>query len=92
MIVRISSEGQYRLPDSDAERLNQLDNETVEAVDAGDEERFATLFKQMLDLVRNDGEPLADDDLTESDVIFPPPDLSLEEAAQEFTGEGLIPG
>jgi hypothetical protein len=25
-------------------------------------------------------------------VILPPPDISLEEAGEEFTGEGLIPG
>ena len=27
-----------------------------------------------------------------SDVILPPPDVSLEEAKAEFSGEGLIPG
>jgi hypothetical protein len=41
--------------------------------------------------VRDSGEPLADDELEESDVIIPPPDLSFEEARAEFTGEGLIP-
>ena len=35
---------------------------------------------------------LDEDELAESDVILPPPDISLEEAAGEFTGEGLIPG
>ena len=32
-----------------------------------------------------------DDDLTGSDVIVPPADLSLEEAQELLTGEGLIP-
>ena len=40
MIVRISTEDQYRLPDADAERLNALDNEAVTAVEADDEDRF----------------------------------------------------
>ena len=47
---------------------------------------------EMLELVRGEGAELGDDELEESDVILPPPDLSLEEAGAEFTGEGLIPG
>lgn len=91
MIVRISGEGQYRLPDEDAARLNELDNAAVEAVEAGDEERFSTLWRDMLELVVTDGEELAEDELVESDVILPPRDLTFAEAKQEFTGEGLIP-
>jgi hypothetical protein len=91
VIVRIATEGQYHLPDGDAQRLNELDNQTVEAVEEGDEERFQQLFTEMLELVRRDGQPLGDDELEESDAILPPPDTSLAEAAHEFTGEGLIP-
>ncbi len=91
MIVRISTEDQYRLPDGDAERLNELDNAAVAAVEADDEDRFHEVFEQMLDLVRQDGRQLGDDELEESDVILPPPDLSFVEAAAEFSGEGLIP-
>ena len=91
MIVRIATEDQYRLPDGDAARLNELDNAAVAAVDAGDEPRFHSAFEEMLRLVRSDGQKLEDDDLEESDVILPPPDLSFDEARHEFTGEGLIP-
>ncbi len=91
MIVRISGEGQFRLPDNDAERLNDLDNDAVAAVDEGNEEKFHSLFDKMLALVEQDGEPVADDELVESDVILPPRDVSFTEAAGEFTGEGLIP-
>jgi hypothetical protein len=91
VIVRISGEGQFRLPDSDAERLNELDNRAVGAVESGDETGFKELWDQMLALVENDGEELADDELVESDVILPPRDVSFEEARGEFTGEGLIP-
>ena len=91
MIVRIATEDQYRLPDGDADRLNELDNAAVTAVDAGDEDRFHEVFEQMLELVRREGQPLGDDELEDSDVILPPPDLSFVEAAAEFTGEGLIP-
>ena len=91
MIVRISTEGQYRLPDGDADRLNELDNDAVAAVEADDEDRFHEVFEQMLDLVRSEGRPLAVDDLEESDLILPPPDLSFVEAGEQFTGDGLIP-
>lgn len=91
MIVRISTEGQYVLPDGDADRLNDLDNEAVAAVEAGDEDRFHEVFESMLQMVRSDGRPVADDLLEESDVILPPPDLSFVEAGEQFTGDGLIP-
>jgi hypothetical protein len=91
MIVRISGEGQYELPDDDADRLNDLDNRAVEAVERGDEDAFHELWQQMLDLVHNDGTALNDDELVESDVILPPRDVSFAEAAGEFSGEGLIP-
>ena len=42
--------------------------------------------------MRSKGTPVADDELEASDVILPPPDVSLEEAGAEFSGEGLIPG
>ncbi|MGP0047309.1 MAG: PspA-associated protein PspAA, partial [Solirubrobacteraceae bacterium] len=32
------------------------------------------------------------DQLFGSDIILPPPDVSLAEARSEFLGEGLIPG
>jgi hypothetical protein len=91
VIVRIAGEGQYKLPDEDAARLNELDNEAVAAAAAGDEDRFADLWNQMLEMVGRDGEAVADDELIESDVILPPRDISFEEAVGEFTGEGLIP-
>jgi len=91
VIVRVSGEGQFRLPDEDAERLNDLDNRAVEAVEAGDRGTFAELWAQMLELVRTDGQMLGEDELEESDVILPPRDVTFEEAQGEFTGDGLIP-
>ena len=91
MIVRIAGEGQFKLPDGDAERLNELDNQAVAAVEAGDEGQFHDLWGKMLELVRSDGQPVADDELVGSDVIMPPADTTFAEAAAEFTGDGLIP-
>jgi hypothetical protein len=91
MIVRISGEGQYKIPDEDGERLNELDNRAVSAVESGDETGFRELFDQMLELISADGNELPDEELVESDVIVPPRDISFDEAKGEFTGEGLIP-
>ena len=92
MIVRISSEGQYNLPGSFIDQLNDIDNELVEAVEAEDEAAYETLLKRMLDLVREHGEPVPVDELVESDLILPEPDLTLREAEELFVGEGLLPG
>ena len=91
MIVRIAGEGQFKLPDGDAERLNELDNKAVAAAEGGDEAGFRDLWNQMLALVENDGETLDGDELVESDVILPPRDVTFAEARGEFTGDGLIP-
>ncbi len=90
MIVRVSGEGQYRLDHTNGE-LHQLDDAVVAAVDAGDEPGFRSAYDSLLAFVRSSGEALPEDELTGSDLILPPPDLSLEEAAREFHGEGLIP-
>ena len=91
MIVRISGEGQYTLDDSLHEQLNQLDDAVVAAVDGDDEDGFHAAFEELLQFVRTNGERLADDDLSSSDHILPPADLSFPEAGEEFTGDGLIP-
>ena len=92
MIVRISSEGQYNLPGSFIDQLNEIDNALVEAVAAEDQGAFETLLKRMLDLVRDNGAPVPVDELVESDLILPEPDLTLLEAEELFVGEGLLPG
>jgi hypothetical protein len=91
MIVRISGEGQYRLDDSEAERVDELRSKALAIVDSGNEDGFADAFGALLDYVRTHGELLGDDELEGSTVILPPADFSFDEAGREFTGEGLIP-
>ena len=55
MIVRIATEGQYRLDSNSLDMLNSLDNEIVEAIAREDQGRYATLLKDMLALVRDHG-------------------------------------
>ena len=91
MIVRISGEGQFDLADSESARLNELETAVISAVEAGDEDTYRAAFAELLDYVRANGREVPDDELEGSDVILPPSDTSLQEAAADFTGEGLIP-
>lgn len=91
MIVRILTEDQYNLPGAHLDELNDIDNQLVEVVEQEDREGFEKLLKSMLDLVREKGTPVPVDELVESDLVLPEPDISLEEAGKLFTGEGLIP-
>ena len=90
MIVRITTEGQYRLTQEAMSRLNDLDDAAVVAVERGDHAGFGHAFSEMLGIIRS-GERLADDELLPSDLIVPPPETTIEEAAADFVGEGLIP-
>lgn len=92
MIVRIATEGQYNLDSSYLDQLNAIDNDLVHAIAAGNRQRFQMLFKQLLELVRQHGQPVDVDELVESQVVLPPPDTSFDEAEELFVGEGLFTG
>ena len=91
MIVRLLGEGQFRVDDSLIARLNELDDEVEKAVNADDERALWTGLQALADTVRENGEKLSDEDLTPSDAIIPPEDLSLEEAKDLLQNEGFIP-
>jgi len=91
VIVRLMGEGQFRVDDDVLRELQELDDQAGQAVDQGDEPTLRRLLGSMATRVRERGEPLADSDLSASDAIVPPEDLSLDEAKQLFEGEGLIP-
>jgi hypothetical protein len=91
MIVRLLGEGQYRVDDSLLARLNELDAQVEKAVADGDERALWSGLQALAEAVRDNGEKLADDDLSPSDAIVPPEDLSLEEAKELMQDEGFIP-
>ena len=92
MIVRILTEGQYNLPGAFVDELNDLDNKLVEVVEQDDQESFGPALKALLDLVRDNATPVPLDELVESDLVLPEPDITLKEAEELFVGEGLVPG
>ena len=90
MIVRLMGEGQYRVDDGLLPQLNELDERAQAALEGDDEPALDDVLNAMSQLVRDRGEPLPDEDLSASDLIIPPSDLTLEETRQLFTEEGLI--
>jgi hypothetical protein len=91
VIVRVMGEGQFEIDDEVAKGLNELDEQAEQALEAGDTEQLADLLERMAEAVRTNGARVPDEDLTPSEGIVPPADLTLEEAKELFEGEGLIP-
>jgi hypothetical protein len=91
VIVRLMGEGQWRIEPGVHERLNELDEEAMAAIDAGDEATLDAALERMWALVKEEGERLPDDELSPSDVLVPPSDLTLEETRLLIESEGLIP-
>ena len=61
------------------------------ALEANDEEQLDAFLDQMAELVRSEGTRLADDDLSASEIVIPPSDLTLEETRLLFSDHGLVP-
>jgi hypothetical protein len=91
VIVRLMGEGQYRVSDELRERLEALDDESMAALGDEDEGELDAKLDEMWELVRTEGQRLPDEDLSPSDAVIPPSDLTLDETRQLFSDEGLIP-
>ncbi len=91
MIVRLMGEGQYRVDDACLARLDELDDAALAALDRDDEADLDARLDEMWTVVRTEGTPLDDADLSPSDLIIPPSDLTLAETRELFSEEGLIP-
>lgn len=91
MIVRLMGEGQYRVDEACVARLNELDDRALEALGRDDEADLDARLDEMWGVVREQGEPLDEADLSPSDLIIPPSDLTLEETRALFSDQGLIP-
>jgi hypothetical protein len=91
VIVRVMGEGQWRVDDSLATRLEELDGATEKALEANDEDALHAALAALATEVRANGERLDDSEISVSDLVIPPTDLTLAEARDLMHGEGLIP-
>ena len=80
------------LSDEAVAELNAHDAVIETAILAGDEETFRSGLAQLHAAVRARGTTLPDDSLSESDLLLPPADATLEEVRELLSDDGLIPG
>ncbi|MGH9166325.1 MAG: PspA-associated protein PspAA [Acidimicrobiia bacterium] len=92
MIVRILGEGQFDVPEGDLDRLNELDDRLVGAIESDDEEGFQSALAELLGVVQSHATPHSAEALDASDLVLPGTDSSLEEVRRLLGEEGLIPG
>ena len=91
MIVRLLGEGQFRVDDALFARLNELDDDIARAVEAQDEQALWAGLQALAEAVRSNGSRLSDEELTPSDAVIPPEDLTLDEARELLSDDGFIP-
>ena len=91
MIVRLLGEGQFRVDDALFARLNELDDDIARAVEAQDEQALWAGLQALAEAVRTNGSRLSDEELTPSDAVIPPEDLTLDEARELLSDDGFIP-
>ena len=92
MIVRILGIGQFKLDDRHIDSLNKIDNQIVEHVSKGREKEFRKDLVKIISMIQEKGEAMDPAEIISSDIIVPPEDMTLDEARQVFSGEGLIKG
>ncbi|WP_433754594.1 PspA-associated protein PspAA [Nocardia sp. CA-135398] len=92
MIIRILGEGQYDVADTHMAELNFLNEQLVEAADAGDETGFALTLRQLLAAIRYRGTAIVDDRIADSDLVLPSADMPLAEVHARVRDDGLLPG
>lgn len=92
MIVRILGEGQFDVPESAIAALNELDDELIAVIEAGDTDGFTSTLGALLAEVRSHAAPHPLDTLDQSDLVLPGPDSSMEQVRELLGEEGLIPG
>jgi hypothetical protein len=84
-------EGQYQVDDGVAKQLDELDDQAVAALERNDEPELDSALDAMWRTVQAQGTRLPDDEISTSDVIVPPSNLTLEETRDLFSEHGLIP-
>jgi hypothetical protein len=92
MIIRILGEGQYEIEAAQLSDLNELDQAVEHAISVGDITEFRTALTRLLTEVHEKGTPVADDVFTESDLVLPPADATLDDVRKMLSDDGLLPG
>jgi hypothetical protein len=60
------------------------------ALNEGQEQRFHEILRSTIEFICQNGTEVSAETVVPSDVIVPPDDITMEEARQFFTDEGLM--
>ena len=69
----------------------EIDDEVGAAFAAGDQAAMSDALRRLAEEVRAAGRRLDDTDLSTSDAVVPPEDLTLDEARELMSDSGFIP-
>lgn len=100
MIVRIMGQGQYVVGRSTVQELNKIDNSIVKLIeskeygsegeDDGSTSDFRKQLTRLVNLAIEKGTPLDAKEIVESDIMLPNADISIDEAKELFSGDGVV--
>ena len=90
MIVRILDEGQYEIDDAHVEKLEELDQALLGAIEGGDERAFGSALAAVVASIHENGTKVDDPThLAPSDLVVPAPDSTLEEVQALLASEDI---
>ena len=101
IIVRVSGQGQFKVNREILDRINDIDNSIVNLLENTDTDVDVNSIKvkqkelnekvnEIINLIRTHGMPLDDKEITQSQIMIPNQDISVDEAKKIFRGEGII--
>lgn len=96
VIARIAGRGQFKINKETLNKINKIDDLIVGVVkndsDKKKQEReLGEKLNEIIGLISAEGKRLEDNEIIQSTVVIPSPDISLEEAKKIFVGEGILP-
>jgi hypothetical protein len=101
IIVRLAGQGQFKINRDLLNKINDIDNSIVdlfESIDSNTDNNDTNVkqkelkekIMQIIQLIKENGKPVENKEIIQSDLIIPNADISFDEAKKIFRGEGLI--
>ncbi len=85
MIIRILADNQYRMTDDQMAEVDRLDDALEVALNNNDAEGFQSSLLTLTQYIQQNGAIVPVEEIVTSDLIIPSPDMSLDEAREQFT-------
>jgi hypothetical protein len=87
VIIRILGEGRYDVPESQLQKIEQLDSRLVAAIDGDDEAAFSATLAELIKTVRGSGKLVPADDVQASSQVVPHEGSTLSEVKELLAQE-----